>query len=411
MPGRATISAALGALFATLGALLGSVVAGVIGLSSLGLALNTLIGGLLGSIIGILASLVLPGGGALRPGGPSAPPPPRLEASPRASSDVQVIVAAIERLASGRSSQLALEDGDASPEVISALQQLVDRLAEDRRRSLQREGELRETSNRDAATLRHIQAELEALKVQRSAAKRVRDAFLTRMSHELRTPLNAILGYLEMLEEDVEDEMIREDLARVRSSAMTLLAIVTTVLDLTQLETGSFEVIPEWVDLKLLVRKVAESVQSEASANGNQLDVTIPDELEVFLDRRMLQSILFNLTANACKYTREGQVALQVREVDERLHILVADTGIGMTKRQIQEAYRPFGQGDDSTTRRYDGAGLGLSVVRGFAEAMGGSVGIDSELGKGARVEVELPMACEARVVGLDDDEPTMLLR
>jgi signal transduction histidine kinase len=190
--------------------------------------------------------------------------------------------------------------------------------------------------------------------------------------------------------------------------------MVTSVLDLTQLQSGDFEVLPERVELASVVQRVNDANRLEAESNGNEIVVDVPEGLVGVLDRRMVHSILFNLVANACKYTRKGRVRIVARSLSGgNLRIQVEDSGIGMTERQISEAFQPFRQADGSFTRRYDGSGLGLAVVRGFAEAMGGVVRITSELGKGATVVVELPREVQERQSQgvFDEDEPTMLLR
>ena len=388
---RLAVGATMGAVLATLGGTLCGTVAGLTAMSSIGVAVATLAGGAGLGALGVLLALMMPG-----------PHPPN-------DSSLERVAAAVERLARGRG--LEVDPAVVPEELRGALAFLNDALHEERTRAARLDADLRERNDREGAHARRLRARIDSLEAQNAAAIRVRDAFLARMSHELRTPLNAILGYLEMIEEDVEDDDIREDVSRVRSSARGLLAIVTTVLDLTQLEAGSFEVIPEAIDLVALAQQVHASVEGEARANHNRLDLSIPPGLDVHLDRRMVQSILYNLASNACKYTNDGRVQIRIAQTGDRVHITVSDTGIGMTPRQIEEAYRPFGQADVSSTRRYDGAGLGLAVVRGFAEAMGGTIRIASELGKGAEVVVDLPRVCEAKVSGLDEEEPTMLLR
>jgi signal transduction histidine kinase len=244
------------------------------------------------------------------------------------------------------------------------------------------------------------------------ASMEVRDAFLTRMSHELRTPLNAILGYVELLLDEAEGDNAA-DLGRVRGAALNLHAIISSVLDLTQLQAGSYEILPEPIEFERLAREVADSVRLAAETNRNRLDLRVEPGLVAVLDRRMLQSILYNLASNGCKYTTNGTVTLSARRVEGRLELVVSDTGIGMTPRQIEEAFRPFTQADETTTRRYDGAGLGLAVVRGFAEAMGGGVSIQSAPGQGAQVSIVLPLAIEPKEGGrgICEDEPTTLLR
>ncbi|MEM6926491.1 MAG: HAMP domain-containing sensor histidine kinase [Myxococcota bacterium] len=268
---------------------------------------------------------------------------------------------------------------------------------EDRRTARDRVSRLRDGRDADNDERTRLLDALQKLTEELASSARARDAFLSRMSHELRTPLNAILGYAEMLEEDLEDPDFVSDVRRIRSSAANLLGTITAVLDLTQLESGQYDVVPQPLDVGAMAQEVGLAVTSEAQANGNTLEVRALPGIQALLDRRMLHSILFNLLSNACKYTRDGTVQLLVADVEDRLRIVVADTGIGMTQRQIEAAMTPFAQGDDSSTRRYDGSGLGLSVVHGFVEAMGGSLAIRSQPGEGASVEVELPKTCEAR--------------
>jgi signal transduction histidine kinase len=242
------------------------------------------------------------------------------------------------------------------------------------------------------------------------------------MSHELRTPLNAISGYAEMLLEEA-DEAVAPDLRKIRLASLNLTALVTGVLDLTELQSGSYAVRPEPLQVEALVAEVVESARITADNQRNRLEVEVEPRLAVVLDKRMTRSVLFNLVSNACKYTTGGLVRVTAkgapdglpgtpREGEASVVFEVIDSGIGMTERQIEAAFRPFSQADETSTRRYDGSGVGLAVVKGFVEAMGGSVAIASEPGKGAHVTVVLPVVAFAREADpLSDDEVTMLLR
>jgi signal transduction histidine kinase len=387
------IAAAIGAAFATLGGAATVAICQLLGLPAVVTAFGALGGGALCGAVGVCASLVLP---VRRPWDPSG------------------AVLALRDLLAGRAEEVRLPL-DAPEDLLVALRDLAARLAEDRRGALARESDLRETTNKDVRTLKSalkkLQAENDTLEKRFKSSNSVRDAFLARMSHELRTPLNAILGYVELLLDDAMGEA-RADLDRVRSAALNLLAIVTTVLDLTQLQSGDYDIQPERIVVAGLVQQVVDSVRISADANGNRIVSLLDPQLEGFIDRRMLQSVLFNLASNACKYTASGTITISGRALGDRLLLEVRDTGIGMTQRQIDEAFRPFAQADESLTRRYDGAGLGLSVVRGFVEAMGGEVRIESAPGKGATVTVDLPLEVVGRrASGMDEDEPTMLLR
>jgi len=242
-------------------------------------------------------------------------------------------------------------------------------------------------------------------------ATKVRTAFLTRMSHELRTPLNAVIGYAEMVAEELDDDELKADLTRIRRAGLHLKGLVTTVLDLTQLESGRYEVRPVPVDLSKMASEVMDGATNEAEIQQNTLVFDAPEQALATVDPRMVQSILFNLVHNAVKYTARGTVTVSIT-VDTEAHIRVRDTGIGMTPQQLRQAFEPFVQGDGTTTRRYDGSGLGLAICRGFAEAMGGRIAVESSVGEGATVDVFLPLLVESHVPEDEDmDEPTMLLR
>lgn len=280
---------------------------------------------------------------------------------------------------------------------------------------LEREhAELRLVVEAERETVRRLTAELDEERARSRSAIAVQNAFLSRMSHELRTPLNAVQGYAELLLEDADPSTAR-DLNKIRLSALNLTALVTSLLDLTELQSGTYDVKPESLVINDLIGEVVEQVRITAEGQNNTVEVDVEPRLTGVIDRRMLRSMLFNLLSNANKYTKEGKVRVQGRRVRRAvgsdIELVVSDTGIGMTPRQLEEAYRPFSQADESSTRRYDGSGVGLAVVRGFAEAMGGSVEITSAPGKGATVTMRLP----AYVVAHDDDdehdEPTRMLR
>ncbi len=327
------------------------------------------------------------------------------------------VLRALESLAEQRWTTLERQIRDLPSTFGTSLSRVAAAWQKDHRAAGDRIQRLQSAQATDRGERRRLLDALKRLTAELAASAQARDAFLSRMSHELRTPLNAILGYAEMLEEDLDDEELCRDLKRIRSSAANLLGTITAVLDLTQLESGQYEVVPQPLDVAAMAREVGDAVQSDALANRNTLQVRAVPGTEATLDRRMLHSILFNLLSNACKYTHDGTVKLLVGEVEDRLRIVVADTGIGMTQRQIEAAMTPFNQGDASTTRRYDGSGLGLSVVHGFVEAMGGTLTIKSQPGEGAAVEVELPQACKARSAtpaGAEsslEDQPTLLAR
>jgi signal transduction histidine kinase len=270
----------------------------------------------------------------------------------------------------------------------------------------------------EQAARAEVEERLTATRAREQSILEAQEAFLSRMSHELRTPLNAVTGYAELLLEDASADL-RPDLERIRVAAANLGALVTSVLDLSELQSGDFAIRPETLPLEQLLDTVVDASRFAAEQQRNQILIEVEPGLVVTLDKRMLFSILFHLVSNACKFTMKGTVRVTARSAQPNLHgvptdgveIVVSDTGIGMTPRQVEAAFQPFAQGDLSFTRRYDGGGVGLAVVNGFVRAMGGEVAIHSAPGSGATVKVLLPKEVRPRDDTLGDDEDTMLLR
>jgi adenylate cyclase len=220
------------------------------------------------------------------------------------------------------------------------------------------------------------------------------------MSHELRTPLNAIIGLTEMMVTNAGrfgTEKALEPLHRVNAAGTHLLGLINEVLDLSKIEAGKLELNPEPVNLARLIDEVVGTAGQLAEKNQNRLVVEAQEDLAALnADSMRLKQILLNLLSNACKFTKEGEVALRVRKVaDERdwVELAVADTGIGLTAEQQAKLFQEFTQADSLTARRYGGTGLGLALSRKLARMMGGDVTVASEPGKGSVFTVRLPGA------------------
>jgi adenylate cyclase len=222
--------------------------------------------------------------------------------------------------------------------------------------------------------------------------------FLASMSHELRTPLNAIIGLTEMMVTNAGrfgTEKALEPLRRVNAAGTHLLSLINEVLDLSKIEAGKLELNPEAVNLARLVDEVIGTAGQLAEKNKNRLIVEAQENLGALTaDSMRLKQILLNLLSNACKFTKEGEVALRVRKVaDGRdwIELAVADSGIGLTAEQQAKLFQEFTQADSLTARRYGGTGLGLALSRKLARMMGGDVTVTSEPGKGSVFTVRLP--------------------
>jgi signal transduction histidine kinase len=233
---------------------------------------------------------------------------------------------------------------------------------------------------------------------QLAEASERKSQFLASMSHELRTPLNAIIGLTEMMSTNAArfgTEKALEPLRRVNAAGTHLLSLINEILDLSKIEAGKLELNPERVNLARLIDEVIGTAGQLAEKNQNRLVVEAQDNLGTLTaDSMRLKQILLNLLSNACKFTKEGEVALRVHKVAngrDWVELAVADTGIGMTAEQQAKLFQDFTQADSLTARRYGGTGLGLAISRKLARMMGGDVTVASEPGKGSIFTVRLP--------------------
>jgi signal transduction histidine kinase len=229
-------------------------------------------------------------------------------------------------------------------------------------------------------------------------ASKHKSQFLASMSHELRTPLNAIIGLTEMMVTNAArfgTEKAAEPLNRVHRASTHLLGLINQVLDLSKIEAGKLELNPESVNLAPLIDDVVGTARQLAEQNKNRLLIHIQEKLgAVTADPMRLKQILLNLLSNACKFTKQGEVALRARRIADGcdwIEFAVADTGIGMTPEQQAKLFEEFTQADSSTAQRYGGTGLGLAITRKLARMMGGDVTVESEPGKGSVFIVRLP--------------------
>ena len=190
-------------------------------------------------------------------------------------------------------------------------------------------------------------------------------------------------------------EKVQEPLRRVHGAGTHLLGLINEVLDLSKIEAGKLELNPEPVNLARLIDEVIGTAGQLAEKNNNRLVMESTDSLgPLTADPMRLKQILLNLLSNACKFTKDGEVALRVHQVaDGRdwIELAIADTGIGLTPEQQAKLFQDFTQADSLTARRYGGTGLGLALSRKLARMMGGDVTVASEPGKGSVFTVRLP--------------------
>ena len=233
-------------------------------------------------------------------------------------------------------------------------------------------------------------------KEEADAANKAKGDFLATMSHELRTPLTSILGFSELLREqpDISEQSSRF-IDRVVGASRVLLSLVNDILDFSKIEMGKVEITPQAMSPAALCAAVLELIAPQADAKGLQrafqADGGIPHR--VLADAGRLQQILLNLLGNAAKFTETGEIVLRMGYAREaqRLRFVVSDSGPGIAPEGIARLFRRFSQIDGSTTRSHGGTGLGLAICKGLVDAMGGEIGVHSELDRGSDFWFEIP--------------------
>jgi signal transduction histidine kinase len=260
------------------------------------------------------------------------------------------------------------------------------------------------------AMLAHAQAELrrqedhtaafEALAAAKEAAEmanRAKSEFLATISHELRTPLNAVLGFSEVMLSEVYgplgNERYRAYAKDIHASGSHLLSIVNDLLDLSKASAGKLELDENWTDARELVSAICRLIGPRIDEARLSLTVSLPaGELLIYADERLLKQMLLNLLSNACKFTPPGgNITCSLAIDDAQVVFSVADTGVGIPAEHLERILQPFVQLDSALTRRHDGTGLGLALVKAMAELHGGSLRLDSRVGSGTTASVVLP--------------------
>lgn len=242
--------------------------------------------------------------------------------------------------------------------------------------------------------------EAEKARTEAEQANQAKSRFLANISHELRTPMNAIINYSEMLEEEAEDlgqEGFIPDLHKIQGAAKHLLSLINDILDLSKIEAGRMEIYPEIFEVNSVINEVLATIQPLVKKNNNILTINCPQQTKImYTDLTKLRQSLLNLLSNANKFTHNGSITLTVSySVDfaqEWIRLEVKDTGIGMTPEQIGKLFRAFTQADASTTRKYGGTGLGLTITKTFCQMMKGDIRVESEYGKGSIFTIHLPI-------------------
>ena len=262
-------------------------------------------------------------------------------------------------------------------------------------------GAAHHNTRRLAVEVRQTAKRLEQLNSELDGAMKTKDQFLSNISHELRTPLNSIIGFTDLLLTQelgppLSDQQ-RDFLETVARNGRQLLELINELLDLQRIAAGRMTLTPESVDLAALLAETTGSVHAQVQKHRHALVVTpTPQELRVQADRGRVRQVLLNLLSNAIKFTPDGgRITVAAGPVNggAEVRIAVSDTGIGIAAEDQPKLFQEFSQLDASASRKYEGTGLGLALSRRLIELHGGTIGVDSEMGKGSTFWFTLPRA------------------
>jgi two-component system, sensor histidine kinase and response regulator len=291
-----------------------------------------------------------------------------------------------------------------------------DELAYDLERSLKRHQGANNALQDEVIKHKQTLASLEVAVEDAKASVVTKSRFLANMSHEIRTPMNGVFGMTDLLMRTQLDARQKKLVATINESAKSLLTIINDILDLSRIESGKFDLDTHEFNMHDLVERSVELFSGQCHKNGLEISLFIDRDVPLFAkgDSGRIKQIILNLVGNSIKFTKYGEIAVRLTclehsEDASRVRIQIKDTGIGIDRVVLDKLFQPFTQAETNISRRFGGTGLGLAIARHLAEMMGGTIWLESELGKGTIATVELPLLHGERNTDAIATDPTVL--
>jgi signal transduction histidine kinase len=292
-----------------------------------------------------------------------------------------------------------ISKSECCPATLAKVLRLCIRLGDAEKRVFQTTQQLQTSQELIASQSRELTAQKQLIRLQHLKlleVSQLKSQFLATISHELRTPMNAVIGFAQLLLRPNFHQLTlqQQDIVeRILNNGKHLLMLLNEVLEFSGLESGEITLKPEVFDLSQLVNTTVAEVRS--LADEKQLSIVVRNQLQnhvVFNDAKKTKQVLTNLLSNAIKFTESGYICVEIEELSgNQVAIAVRDTGIGIAIRDINSIFDPFWQVDQTTSRKYSGAGLGLAIAHSLVQIMCGKISVNSQLGEGSVFRVELP--------------------
>ena len=245
---------------------------------------------------------------------------------------------------------------------------------------------------RDVTDNIEYQESLKKAKITAEKSDKIKSEFLAQMSHEIRTPVNTILNFAYLLQEEIEDKLsddLKDSFTIIERGSHRLIRTIDSILNLSQLQYGTMDVNKAYIDLAEIIEKVKVEFSHLAAAKGIEIRMNINcEDCNIYIDHYTVTQLVANLVDNAIKYSNKGFIEISVSKEGDEFVLEIQDTGIGMTENFIEKLFEPFSQEETGYTRRFEGTGLGLALVKKYCEINKADISVESEKGKGTKFTI-----------------------